>query len=355
MHKNDIGLGGLKKELGFMYTLGKWSLLLSNPTLLLGYGAIKCAPAVLKAASSKKAVDAYCQVGKTLLKTTGKVAKFTGKTVYKGITKGYKYLKNKDWSKVNNYIHNIGNRVTEKISNLKKETESEINNEFIMNQPFQMSSVEKNYNFEQEYNNTIDLKDADEYYSKLVEEINSTRDGFEETDWDIEANDEETIDNISIDNNTDIYFTKDNRGIIRKYLVYNGNAGNPQSVTEEEYVNMMEDARKIAMESNYVNKDIDINKSNKIDLNPENKFKFNEKDSLDTVVIDNSMEVHFKKDSNGNINKYYYVNGIPGNPEIVSEQEYKSFISHANRIISDREKESSVKENLEIQDDELSL
>lgn len=352
MHKNNMGLNGLKNEFGFLYTLGKWSLLAASPTMLIGYAAIKCSPAILKAASSEKAMGAYCQVGKKVLKTTGRLTRFAGRMISKGVSKGYNYMRNRDWSKVKSHMISMGERISDSISNPNKENEIIVNNDFEITQPFQMDDIENNNVFENEYNDTFSMEECQkqyrialEEYNSILEQLNYTReDDFIETDWDMTANNEETIENISLDRHTDVHFTRDAVGTTRKYMVYNGKMGNPQVVEDDKYSVACEQARRIATEIDSVSSDISANMN-----------CFEKQNLLNSITIDDSMEVQFRQDDNGNINKYYCINGVPGNPEVVSHNEYNSFLNHASRIVADREVESLDRENLDIEDSELSI
>ncbi|NGT04354.1 hypothetical protein [Clostridium perfringens] len=162
----------LKKEMDCLYSLGKWTLMLANPTLLAGYATYKGLGAI---ASIKN-----------------KNSKMFATIINKSKDNIHIYNQNKDYSKISNYAKTNKGVFAENFTEYREDNlEMKENN--IVEQP-RYNTVDKNNNVE---NNIVK--------------------------------------SYKMDNTMQIYFTKGAKeGTFNKYYCVNGVAGRPEVNTKEQ-------------------------------------------------------------------------------------------------------------------------
>lgn len=132
----DNSIKEIMGPLGTLYPTLKYAVILSNPSTALGYAAYRSIPYLGSALTSKKAINTYKTVGKSMGKGLLKLgaaglkvgAKYGKEAIFdlgaitsKQISKSAKYLKDKDFS-----LNNIKDKLKDFTSNLSLTNEDDI-------------------------------------------------------------------------------------------------------------------------------------------------------------------------------------------------------------------------------------
>lgn len=206
----------LKKEMDCLYSLGKWTLMLANPTLLAGYATYKGLGAI---ASIKN-----------------KNSKMFATIINKSKDNIHIYNQNKDYSKISNYAKTNKGVFAENFTEYREDNlEMKENN--IVEQP-RYNTVDKNNNVE---NNIVEKPRYN-----TVDKNNNVENNI--------------VKSYKMDNTMQIYFTKGAKeGTFNKYYCVNGVAGRPEVNTKEQMDAFFVDAVKIEKDKS---KDYSLEKNN---------------------------------------------------------------------------------------------